>query len=132
MIQPHELMIGSWVEYDGKYYQIETIAPVFPTLNTDKFGIGVVDWNNIKPIPISEEILIKAGFKKKYFFTKEIVIKVIYYQLNDIVVYLVTNFFEVEIITPAGQYNLFKKYNYLHQLQMLYFSLTGKQLEITL
>lgn len=62
-IKPQELMLGNWVQYDKQYFQIDSIAEVFPTLNTDKFGIGVVDYNNIKPIPLSEEVLIQHGFK---------------------------------------------------------------------
>lgn len=64
MINKNEIMVGCWVEYDGKYYQIDTIASEFPTLNTAEFGIGVVDWNNINGIPITEEILVKAGDTK--------------------------------------------------------------------
>lgn len=50
---------GNLVKYDGRIFEIDTIAKEFPTLNTDEFGIGVVDWNNIEPIPLSEDVLIK-------------------------------------------------------------------------
>ena len=62
MIKPNEVRKGNLVEYDGRVFVIDTIAEVFPTLNTTEFGIGVVDWNNIRPIPLSEDWLLKMGF----------------------------------------------------------------------
>jgi len=57
-------VVGNLVKYDGKIYELDTIAAEFPTLNTDEFGIGVVDWNNIEPIPLTPEILVRFGFEK--------------------------------------------------------------------
>jgi len=57
-------MVGNLVKYDGKIYEIDTIAAEFPTLNTAEFGIGVVDWNNIEPIPLTPEILVRLGATK--------------------------------------------------------------------
>ncbi|WP_294267731.1 hypothetical protein [uncultured Chryseobacterium sp.] len=65
MIKPNEVRKGNLVEYDGRVFEIDTIAEEFPTLNTTEFGIGVVDWNNIRPIPLSEEWLLKFGFQKE-------------------------------------------------------------------
>ena len=65
MIQPNEVRIGNLVEYQGRVFEIATISEEFPTLNTDEFGIGVVDWNNINPVEITEELLINFGFSDK-------------------------------------------------------------------
>lgn len=62
MIKANELRLGNWVKYDNRYFQIHSIADVFPTLNTDEFGIGVVDYNNISPVELTPEILEAAGF----------------------------------------------------------------------
>ena len=57
----HELRINNYVLYDNRPFQIASISDEFPTLNTIEFGIGVVDWNNISPIPLTEELLVKCG-----------------------------------------------------------------------
>ncbi len=59
-IKPSDLRLGNWVMYDNRYFQISMIADVFPELNTVEFGIGVVDYNNISAIPLSEEVLLKC------------------------------------------------------------------------
>lgn len=59
MIDKKELRIGNSVMYDNRIFQISAITDEFPLLNTPEFGIGVVDWNNINPIPITEEALVK-------------------------------------------------------------------------
>lgn len=58
-----DLRIGNLVEYEGEFYKIHSIAKVFPTLDTIRFGIGVIDWDNIKPITLTTEWLIKLGFE---------------------------------------------------------------------
>jgi len=55
-----KLRSGNYIMYDNRYFQIYSISDEFPTLNTIEFGIGVVDWNNISPIPITEELLVKC------------------------------------------------------------------------
>lgn len=123
-----EFRCGNYVEHDGRVFQIDSIAEVFPTLNTDEFGIGVVDWNNISPIPLTEEWLINFGAVKletehtpNYFLLQ----------------------FEIEDLTSIPELNsdfiVRKRYNnenslficeikYAHQLQNLFFSLTGNEL----
>ena len=64
MIQAKDLRIGNWVMYDNKIFEVDTISMEFPTLNTIEFGIGVVKWDKLNPIPLTEELLIKCGFKK--------------------------------------------------------------------
>ena len=61
MINKTDLRIGNSVMYDNRIFQIAAITDEFPLLNTPEFGIGVVDWNNIHPIPITEEALVKMG-----------------------------------------------------------------------
>jgi len=84
----------------------------------------------LQPIPITEVWLIKLGFVKKLWFTKAIVIEIFYFQLDDIVVYLVQDFIEVELVTIENQFNFFKKWYYVHQLQNLYRALKKQPLNI--
>lgn len=128
MIQANQLRLGNWIEYDNRFFQIDTIAEVFPTLNTGEFGIGVVDWNNIKPIELTEERLLQCGFiirtQDDDAFAE--------YHHNGIffksTVFDVTEKCSVLVIIGLGKIEV----HYLHQLQNLYFALTGKELEINL
>jgi len=44
--------------------RIHSLSEELPTLDTSEFGIGVVDWNNLKPIELTEEWLINLGFEQ--------------------------------------------------------------------
>lgn len=130
-MNPRAFRIGNLVEYDGRIFEIDSIAEEFPTLNTDEFGIGVVDWNNIKPIPLTEEWFLSFGAEKrsdkrvyltniiKYGFgenpiTKDWILLITYFKDDNIY------FFQ----------NGFHKLNFVHQLQNLYFALTGEELTL--
>jgi hypothetical protein len=114
-------MVGNLVRYEGKIYEIDTIAAEFPTLNTDEFGIGVVDWNNIEPIPLTPEILAQLGFKKlpvswgcdKFHLTEWDE-----FPLNWCVSMNVNNAILVLRLV------------HVHQLQNLYWCLTGQELTL--
>ena len=126
MIQANETRINNWISHNDKYYQIGTIAKEFPTLNTDAFGIGVVDWNNIEPIPLTDKILLKCGFEKEYY--------------GDID-WLEKEFPIIGELCTSDRKNGFYLFDtntdtlriyYLHQLQNLYWCLCSKELEINL
>lgn len=57
-----ELRIGNWVEYQGEHFKIYGINHDIPFLDTIEFGDGVVQWKDIKPIPLTEEWLEMFGF----------------------------------------------------------------------
>ena len=116
-MKANEVRLNNYVIYDNEVYQIDTIAEVFPTLNTDKFGIGVVDWNNIKPIPLTEEWLIKFGFEVYEFDHKEN-----QYRINDRLLVVRNNVFY--------DYGSRVELKYVHQLQNLFFALTQKELTL--
>ena len=74
----------------------------------------------VEPIPLTKEWLLKFGFKyKEMYYESEYLTA-----LNDcfIVVERVTGFFYVD--APNNEIK------YVHQLQNLYFALTGEELEI--
>lgn len=128
-IKANELRIGNFIEYDGRIFQIDTISNEFPTLNTDEFGIGVVDWNNIQPIPLTEEWLLNFGFgiDEEYdnTFIDNTSLK------NEIIrVSIDSHYFTIELF--CGQVLEIPNIKYVHQLQNLYFALTGEELTIKL
>ena len=135
MIQPQELRIGNNVntelgiaEVIGIYEDVVDVkgVSVIDNSSENKISIstrsfdGCVEYEKIQPIPLTEEILLKFGLKKiddnlwQYkngyligFYTKRWFIGK--YNFDDM----------VEMITS---------FYYVHQLQNLYFSLTGKEL----
>lgn len=76
-MKPEDLMIGDWVLHDGEPYKIRQLGIYGTTRDGDDYpavcvgkpkGISlIVERNEIKPIPLTTEILEKNGFvKSKY------------------------------------------------------------------
>lgn len=125
MINANELRIGNWVRYGNRLFQIEAISRSLPCLNTDEFGIGVVDWNNINPIPLTPEILEKCGLKNGNS------------ELDRNVFYSTNKHLAQFSVNISGSFGIYVgvfialrsvHLEHLHQLQNLYFALTGEEL----
>jgi len=128
-IKPQELRIGNWVSVYGEFKQVESVGTYGISF---KDGFCKYTLPNFKPIPLSEEVLLKAGFERKSFLTEGVVIEIVYYKKDNIIVFLLSNFFEIEIITSAGQFNIHKSFKKeLHVLQNAIHALTGKELEVS-
>lgn len=133
MITVQELRIGNWVQRpesvridildDGKIYWL-----------VDSLMIRDCEYYNdnwaFEPIPLTPEILEKCGFKKnsEYFTNhltdgdiESVTGAILYIQMYS------NNIFE--FVTCSDTYNGHSiQIKYLHQLQNLYFSLTGEEL----
>ena len=128
------MRIGNLFERDGNILEVVRISKdgtinyeVVEKSKGQRTNSGVV-----RPIPLTEEWLIRLGFEKKSWFTKDIVIECVYYQLNDIVVYLFKDSFEIELIKQGGQFNLFINFKKeVHILQNLIHALTNTELICT-
>lgn len=127
-IKAGDIMLNNWVEYDGKYYQISALSEEYPFLNTDAFGVGVVTYRNIKGIPLTEDILLKAGFRKR---------KMSGYDTH----FIYSLFIGGETICITAIYNadfsimlhgVARGVKYLHRLQNIIKIITGNELEINL
>lgn len=121
-----ELRIGNWIfeaeQDDNKPFQIFSI---YHEVKNDKVnGLPIC---LMRPIPLTEDILLKCGFVKGV----------------DNVFFLKTNLFYIRIFEEIGHvlFSLDKYSNslkvsdstkHLHQLQNLYFCLCGNELEINL
>lgn len=126
MIKGNELKVGNWVQRRGKALQVVGIMD--PIIRATYEGLKsdyVVFDDQLHYIPISPEILEKAGFKesRQTFFT--------WYTRR-----LVENHFRLDYSDQTTyhwvQGNTIVELNYLHQLQNLYFVLTATELEINL
>jgi hypothetical protein len=127
--QPSEFRIGNLVKYDGRIFKMYSICPDYPFLDTTEFGVGVVEWKDIEAIPLTEDWLLKFGFKqlKENNSYPEDFAKIIY-DNGRMRIYGNT----IEWIESNDDY-FFKIINtpkFVHQLQNLYFALTGEELEI--
>ena len=121
-----ELRIGNLVEYEGEIFTMNFLSKEGPPiLDTLRFGYGVVEWRDLKPVPLTEEWLLKFGFETKKWRSQDGLIDLwikgngnIYFELQhngDNYEYDWTTIIEVK---------------YVHSLQNLYFALTGKELTI--
>lgn len=113
-MKPTELRIGNIVMYDNRVFRIHSLAEELPTLDTAEFGIGVVDWNNLEPVKINKEWLIKLGFKQ---------IDDRWYHINGALEYdLDDNSIRLDDTLEFG------KREYVHEIQNLYFELTREDM----
>ena len=124
-----DLRIGNWINirnHDAK------IGPAFFTDfdNYDFENDGIFK-PEIQPILLTEEWLLKFGFKKGKVLTN------IYYSLNidasygASIVAFIENEKKLEIyLSDCDGGHIGKKLEYVHELQNLYFALTGEELEV--
>ena len=112
MISANELRVGNWVQVYLQPQISEWIESQLINVNPEKV-------KNYKPIPITEEILLKCGFERHITIDiyPTFVLKMI--NVNDGIVY----------VCNLGFLNHIK---HLHQLQNLYFALTNEELKIEL
>lgn len=117
-----EIRIGNLVNFEGKPYEIDSIAYVYPTLNTAEFGIGVVDWNNLEPIGLTEEWLLKFGFEKVGVnFEKDWML--LWRNLKTGTIDFVLN-------EPNSNKRKITQLRFVHQLQNLFYCLIGEELTV--
>lgn len=139
----NELRIGNLVEckvfgdtYTDRFpHYGKNVFPVFSACKYFvKIDIGFdalrkVEIHEVKPIPLTEEWLLKFGFKKVN--DNFITIESHHYENKNCWIYLIADGFELELNTLSERNNLCRTYKYVHQLQNLYFALTGEELTIS-
>ncbi len=131
MINQQELRIGNLFQFSVKgeiqYWDICDIMTnpfeVYFTQN-DQYNYS----DNLQPIPLTEELLVKCGFVKLYDGSSE-------WSINeDFLTFIIEHFEYTNAYHFTGgegvRFGVGCKY--LHQLQNLYFALTGEELTINL
>jgi len=126
MIAASELRIGNWFHWSI----IASMGQGFDYIREAK-EIGM--YNQFKePVPLTPEILEKCGFESR-LSKNEYFILCSKRSRSDGLFIEITLF---DFSCSIGQLNHFShqfgEYKYLHQLQNLYFSLTGKELTVSL
>ena len=88
------------------------------------------DWQ-AEPIPLTEEWLLKFGFES--YNQKSYKLNIILDNKDTFLVFYSHSGGNImmSINDPKNDYNLIREIKHVHQLQNLYFALTGEELEIT-
>jgi hypothetical protein len=140
MINSFELRIGSWVRVTfsedevgfGKDYNSYITA--IQQMKSMVFGDHHWHPNDkLEPIPLTEDILLKCGFEKfieqgsDHWYPNQDGLWSLRLENNNPLEYI----FMIQV--RVDEYlKLDTRYRYLHQLQNLYFTLTGEELNISL
>src|SRR5690606_18175024 len=117
-MESKELRIGNWVYNETTRENIEVYPMMIPQLNRLD-GTN----HNIKPIPLTEELLLKCGFVKTGVLTLS-------FENFLFEICLDGDDFVKQQYTLRINVCFVIKVKYLNQLQNLYFALTGQELEI--
>lgn len=132
MIKANEIRVGNWLN-DPRQYN----PKFFPKTENGYFKATARDIQyaeEFDPIPLTEEILLKCGFKKteEYYASYEENIDV--YTIGFFNIAFIDNEYKLWICIEEDTFYSFSwtKIQYIHQLQNLYFALIGKELEINL
>lgn len=113
-----ELRIGNFVRgFDDRSYEHQEIQFLSTRVETTK-GL-YYKYENVNPIPITEEWLERFGFKKDKSWFGE------FYENKE--GDSVNSDITVITVFDTGDFDMPK---YIHQLQNLYFALTGKELGV--
>ena len=135
MIQENELRIGNWVQV-GDNTELQSIVIAIGSERCHLKGNAILNkYEQLTPIPLTEEILLKCGFKEiqsKWFYINYITdcketLEEIQIQYN-----LMTGRCGILDTDIVGIAFLRKPIQYLHQLQNLYFALTNTELKVNL
>ena len=140
-MKAEELRIGNWVLSKGKPIQVDEIfkAPDgWHDISCTKETHDLLE--EVTPIPLTDEILLKAGFEsytscyEKVYFDNDEKYNVFRVMFNDLGYWVILE--QKHGIDADGNITWIGlnmgTYKYLHQLQNLYFALTGEELEIKL
>jgi hypothetical protein len=149
-MEAEELRIGNWLtvprKKDNEYYdkpvRVGAIGKgTFGVIEDGKRLVAIKD--DLSPIPLTEEILLKAGFEHYLDYSYELnfldesntAIHVDFDE-DDLTkvarVCIGQEDHRIEKRDRAREWVYFKNIDYVHSLQNLYFALTGEELNIEL
>ena len=128
-MKQNELRIGNWVDWDEKTIRSE-VKGIHPSGNYLHLENGWVQLSRCEPIPLTEEWLVRFGFKESnnygYFLSPHKDSR------SDSSSTRLCFFLEImDFIVSSNHYDAwYVNCKYVHQLQNLYFALTGEELEL--
>jgi hypothetical protein len=130
------LMVGDWVNYKDTPYKIDAVSKLYPFIDDARFGLGIVTWDNIQPIPLTPDVLEKInsiyknenggtryGFLDGYYNIDSDTCLVAIFE-DDGLLHIYTYEYSHE------QFQLVCNFQYFHQLQQLIRLFTGKEIVV--
>lgn len=135
IMEAKELRIGNFVNYthvdsEGSLSSIVCVNQISDDWVLDETQSTLM-MSELKPIPLTEEWLKKCGFDNSEYKKGYIGIDVRY--TDFVLAYPKTHIEHSEFFCwtfEQGKLQMFKEIKYVHQLQNLYFALTGEELTI--
>lgn len=123
MIKASELRIGNLIEYLGNQYKASMIGDLSVAIAVGGTRVHeFIKCEDINPIPLTPEWLAKCGFNKlNAGWINSSGSMCFYDRSRDINGYYTMDY---------GTRNYVARFKHVHQLQNLYFSLTGEELTI--
>lgn len=121
-MKAEDLRIGNWIKQAFGYCQVRGTAKNAIWLNDEGGPVLIDSFMLIEPIPITEDILLKCGFYQKNNL----------FILKDITLQLINCGTEIDNHLGFVLLGFNNEIKYVHQLQNLYFALTGEELIIEL
>ncbi len=134
-MEAKELRIGNIVSYNNKAIKVNNILDfainmTFHSISGDRDEEILIE--EIEPIPLTEEILLKIGFEKSFNVGCSEKDHNVYYWSGKISL-------TIDLELSSGNYNYdstpvdgAEPLKYVHQLQNLYHALTGEELDFKL
>ncbi len=123
-MKANELRIGNYVEYRDERNKVCAILRNHIKIEGLKGSLSLSD---VKPIQLTEEWMLKLGFEKEFF-------------IDDLPIYLekkarletllLDEYLYVNKRMPEEPWTTLRKIKYVHELQNLYFALTGEELTL--
>lgn len=133
MINANELRIGNWVSVHGNTQKITLISA--GEIRTDwGYPENIFEETYIDPIPLTTEILEKAGFEsgghynQLWLYLPDRTISLVYRRDNKSISFVNDDSDNFPYVSRVELNHI----QFLHQVQNLYFALTGEELPINL
>lgn len=119
-MEQNNLRIGNYISYRDEFVcKVASLGYTFATENELNIQVGSDSIKEYNPIPLTEKWALRFGFEKKSRVSYSIKgIKLLFDEASGTINLYILNW-------PIAD-NL----KYVHQLQNLYFALTGEELEI--
>ncbi len=115
-LSARELRIGNIIIKNGKVHYTNHLTI------RDIYGLSIDDTDTFEPIPLTEEWLLKFGFIKSKLEGYDVHFKYSHHLLHSSITALYNAEFSLSLDNVA------RGIKYVHQLQNLYFALTGEEL----
>lgn len=134
MVDVKELRIGNWVSYLGNNTRTNSISVEDNCGYVSILCSGIIGQNQIEPIPLTEELLLKCGFGKGYDKGDEtdgVFNRSCFYVMYGRKAAVSFRLDKDKLYVMLDKWK-YIQIEYLHQLQNIYYALTGEELEVEL